>query len=337
MNGTEVEQVSVEYVPERVDLDDGLDGEFREEFKKIFEKFSFQYPLGSLESASKMKKEADLSDSEDEEQQDNRQKEKGLSKKRKKHGRRMKIAEVKRYCSRPDVVEVWDATAADPKLLVFLKAYRNTVPVPRHWCQKRNSCRVSGELESSHFNYQISLLRQELRKLDKLAMRKRIVRSLQKQSERMQPRMKKMDIDYPALYDAFFKYQTKPKLTTHGDLYYEGKEFEVKQLMEMKPCTLSYELREALGIPDVASPPYLRNMQRYGAPPSYPNLKIPGFNAPIPQEADKPHVVDTEPVDKTRHWGDLEEAEDQIEEEELEDGIESVESVDTLPKYSYWH
>lgn len=51
----------------------------------------------------------------------------------------------------------------------------------------------------------------------------------------MQPRMKKMDIDYPALYDAFFKCQTKPKLTTHGDLYYEGKEFEVKQLMEMKP------------------------------------------------------------------------------------------------------
>lgn len=113
MNGTEVEQVSVDYVPERVDLDDGLDGEFREEFKKIFEKFSFQYPLGSLESASKMKKEADLSNSEDEEQQDNRQKEKGLSKKRKKNGRRMKIAEVKRYCLRPDVVEVWDATAAD--------------------------------------------------------------------------------------------------------------------------------------------------------------------------------------------------------------------------------
>lgn len=66
MNGTEVEQVSVEYVPERVDLDDGLDGEFREEFKKIFEKFSFQYPLGSLESASKMK-EGDISDSEEEE------------------------------------------------------------------------------------------------------------------------------------------------------------------------------------------------------------------------------------------------------------------------------
>ncbi|MQM21485.1 hypothetical protein Taro_054525 [Colocasia esculenta] len=31
-------------------------------------------------------------------------------------------------------------------------------------------------------------------------------------------------------HDAFFKYQTKPKLTTHGDLYCKGKEFEVKAL-----------------------------------------------------------------------------------------------------------
>lgn len=29
------------------------------------------------------------------------------------------------------------------------------------------------------------------------------------------------------LHDAFFKHQTKPKLTGQGDLYYEGKEFEV--------------------------------------------------------------------------------------------------------------
>ena len=32
---------------------------------------------------------------------------------------------------------MWDVTAADPKLLVHLKAYRCTVPVPRHWSQKR--------------------------------------------------------------------------------------------------------------------------------------------------------------------------------------------------------
>lgn len=38
--------------------------------------------------------------------------------------------------------QVWDATAADPRLLVFLKGYRNTVPVPRHWCQKRKFLQV---------------------------------------------------------------------------------------------------------------------------------------------------------------------------------------------------
>ncbi|XP_057790953.1 uncharacterized protein LOC131008069 [Salvia miltiorrhiza] len=86
------------------------------------------------------------------------------------------------------------------------------------------------------------------------------------------------------LHDAFFKHQTKPKLTNHGDLYYEGKEFEVK-LREMKPGTLSHELKEALGMPDGAPPPWLINMQRYGHPPSYPHLKIPGLNAPIPAGA----------------------------------------------------
>lgn len=44
--------------------------------------------------------------------------------------------------------QVWDATAADPKLLVFLKSYRNTVPVPRHWCQKRKFLQVSDDLDA---------------------------------------------------------------------------------------------------------------------------------------------------------------------------------------------
>lgn len=30
------------------------------------------------------------------------------------------------------------------------------------------------------------------------------------------------------LHDAFFKYQTKPKLSGMGELYYEGKEYEAK-------------------------------------------------------------------------------------------------------------
>ncbi|MCD9640567.1 hypothetical protein HAX54_025935, partial [Datura stramonium] len=190
----------------------------------------------------------------------------------------------------------------------------------------------------------------------------------QKQRERMQPKMGKMDIDYQVLHDAFFKYQTKPKLTSHGDLYYEGKEFEVK-LREMKPGTFSQELKEALGMPEGAPPPWLINMQRYGPPPSYPQLKIPGLNAPIPPGAkfgyqpggwgkppvdeygrplygdvfgvsqqDQPNYED-EPVDKTKHWGDLEEeeeeeeeeVEEEMDEEELEDGSQSVDSLSSTP------
>jgi splicing factor 3B subunit 2 len=94
------------------------------------------------------------------------------------------------------------------------------------------------------------------------------------------------------LHDAFFKFQTKPKLTSHGDLYFEGKEFEVRstrnetkcinqdyfnlhmfssictgivhfqvKLKEMKPGHLSQELKDALGMPEGAPPPWLINMQ----------------------------------------------------------------------------
>ncbi|KAJ1502518.1 hypothetical protein HMI56_002644 [Coelomomyces lativittatus] len=38
-------------------------------------------------------------------------------------------------------------------------------------------------------------------------------------------------------------------------------------------------------MPPLAPPPWLINMQRFGPPPSYPGLKIPGLNAPIPHEA----------------------------------------------------
>lgn len=39
--------------------------------------------------------------------------------------------------------------------------------------------------------------------------------------EKVRPKMGKIDIDYQKLHDAFFKWQIKPKLTIHGDLYYE--------------------------------------------------------------------------------------------------------------------
>jgi splicing factor 3B subunit 2 len=108
----------------------------------------------------------------------------------------------------------------------------------------------------------------------------------QKARERMQPKMAKMDIDYNVLHDAFFRYQTKPKLIGHADLYHEGKEFEIS-FRDKRPGVLSAELRKALGMPPSGPfpPPWLRKMQLYGPPPSYPGMKIPGLNAPIPAGA----------------------------------------------------
>lgn len=102
----------------------------------------------------------------------------------------------------------------------------------------------------------------------------------EKLKERMNPRLGKIDIDYGVLHDAFFKYQTKSKMTAFGDTYYEGKEEEAKAKL-FKPGVLSEELRMALGISDYQAPPWIINIQRYGAPPSYPTLRILGCNAPF--------------------------------------------------------
>ena len=103
----------------------------------------------------------------------------------------------------------------------------------------------------------------------------------------MNPKLGKLDIDYQILHDAFFKYQRKSKLTNFGELYYEGREYEIK-LKHLQPGKLTDRLKKALGMPitekDVP-PPWLINMQQFGPPPSYPNLKIPGLNAPIPDGA----------------------------------------------------
>ncbi|KAI3510367.1 hypothetical protein L1887_17305 [Cichorium endivia] len=367
-----LEQVEIEYIPEKAELD----GAFDDEFRKIFEKFTFKETAASEENDKNEETAANAasnkkasSDSEEEEQDAQQKDRGGVSNKKKKLQRRMKIAELKQISTRPDVVEVWDATSADPKLLVFLKSYRNTVPVPRHWCQKRKFLQGKRGIEKQPFQLPDFIAATGIEKIRQAYIEKEDNKKLkQKQRERMQPKMGKMDIDYQVLHDAFFKYQTKPKLTSHGDLYHEGKEFEVK-LREMKPGMLSHELKEALGMPDGAPPPWLINMQRYGPPPSYPHLKIPGLNAPIPPGASfgyhpggwgKPPVdefgrpvygdvfgqqeelpnYEEEPVDKTKHWGDLEEeeeeeeeeeVEEQYEEEELEDGIQSVDSLSSTP------
>lgn len=187
----------------------------------------------------------------------------------------------------------------------------------------------------------------------------------QRMRERVQPKMGRLDIDYQKLHDAFFKFQTKPKLTTFGEVYYEGKEREANPL-DRRPGVLSDELKQALSIPPGAPPPWLLNMQRVGPPPSYPGLKIPGLNAPIPAGAQwgfHPGGYGNPPVDEATNrplygdvfgvieqqgsaeneqenivrtlWGQLqpdEEEEDEEEEEEHEEQ-ERIVGIDELEEY----
>ena len=77
---------------------------------------------------------------------------KKMSKKARKLASRLTVAELKQLVRRPDVVEVEDCTAADPRLLVYLKSYRNTVPVPKHWSSKRHYLQGRRGIEKPQFN-----------------------------------------------------------------------------------------------------------------------------------------------------------------------------------------
>lgn len=75
----------------------------------------------------------------------------------------------------------------------------------------------------------------------------------------MNPKLGKIDIEYEVLHDAFFKYNSKPKMTIHGEMYHEGKEDDVKSSL-YKPGKISEELRNALGVTDFTPPPWILNM-----------------------------------------------------------------------------
>lgn len=301
----------IEYVQEIPSIND-LEPMYRQ-FARIFEAFKLtepepksaetekgepigQYPpVTTLQATGTVpSKVPPLDDFDDEANQQQQQQGSGengaprLSKRKLKRLTRLSVAELKQLVGRPDVVEMHDVTARDPKLLVQLKAHRNTVPVPRHWCFKRKYLQGKRGIEKPPFDLPDFIKRTGITEMRASLQERGDTRTLKaKMRERARPKLGKIDIDYQKLHDAFFKWQTKPRMTIHGDLYYEGKEFETR-LKEKKPGELSDELRTALGMPvgpncHKVPPPWLIAMQRYGPPPSYPNLKIPGLNAPIPE------------------------------------------------------
>ena len=208
-----------------------------------------------------------------------------LSKKKRKKLNKLSIAELKALVRNPEVVEWQDVSSSDPRLLVQIKAQRNIVPVPSHWSLKREYLSSKRGIEKPPFKLPKFIAETGITEMRDAVLEKQAEQTLkQKQRERVQPKMGKLDIDYQKLYDAFFRHQTKPDLTRFGDVYHEGKEWEADYRV-FRAGEVSEALREALGMQPGFPPPWLLQQQRVGPPPSYPMLKIPGLNAPLPPGA----------------------------------------------------
>ncbi|KAH8106909.1 hypothetical protein BXZ70DRAFT_915574 [Cristinia sonorae] len=339
---------NVEYVSEQLDVK----GSALEAFSDVFARFQLPPESSSGVSSEQTKGEVIYSDDDMASEGDSDSEEKKpLSKKKARKMNRLTVAELKQLVKKPEVVEWTDVTAADPRLLLHLKSYRNTVPIPAHWSAKRDYLQGKRGIEKPPFQLPSYIADTGIATMRDAVKEKEANMSLKaKTRERVQPKMGKVDIDYQKLHDAFFKFMTKPNVTGFGEMYYEGKEFET-QLKHKRPGDLSPELVEALSIPPLAPPPWLISMQRFGPPPSYPTLRIPGLNAPIPEgaqwgfhpggwgkppldEYNRPLYGDVfgvlpkntdsnagEPIDRNT-WGELEPEEEESESEEEEESEE---------------
>lgn len=241
---------------------------------------------------------------------------------------KISLSKLKMMSGKPELVEWCDVDAKDPHLVVYLKSLHNTVPLPSHWSQKQEYLARGRGFGRQPFRLPDFIQQtgiQEMRDTtqpDDSTLK-------QKTRERVQPKLGRLDIDYQKLYDAFFKFQKKPRLFGFGDVYYEGRdvvqEFDAS---DFKPGHLSSELRGALGIAPGAPPPWLAAMATLGGPPSYPHMDVPRIgksgNVEMPQR--RHHVVNLgNPVEKG-HWGGVEEEESESEaEDESESEFESAE------------
>lgn len=212
-NGEVGDDVTVEYVGEKITVAE-LAPMYRQ-FYRVFELFKLEDKPVNKEptepvddKAAQQKKDKDRmiddeDDDMDEEKVDDKEK---LSKRKLKKLTRLSVAELKQLVNRPDVVEMHDVTARDPKLLVQLKAHRNTVQVPRHWCFKRKYLQGKRGIEKPPFDLPAFIKKTGIMEMRASLQEKDEAKTLKsKMRERVRPKMGKIDIDYQKLHDAFFK------------------------------------------------------------------------------------------------------------------------------------
>ncbi|SOV83343.1 splicing factor 3B subunit 2, putative [Plasmodium reichenowi] len=275
----------VEYVEE--DIDEALYENFEDVYKKF--KLNSKDGIEKKEFSEQVQKpyfedsESDDNDEEDEHRNSMKYK-KNISKKAKKLLKRPSVMKLKEFAPKPELVEVWDTTSSDPYFYVWIKCLKNSIPVPQQWCQKRKYLHGKRGIEKIPYRLPPYIQDTKISEIRQAIKEKEEQKSLkQKMRDRVRPKLHTMDIDYQTLHDAFFKYATKPKLVKFAEVYYEGKEFELKK-KKFRPGVISEKLRNALNIEPNEPLPWLINMQKYGLPPSFPYLKIPGLNVSSPND-----------------------------------------------------
>lgn len=269
--------------------------DMNDEMKKVFDLFQkkIEFQQKKIDSLTKEKKELQSKNKKQQKDKMTEGEEDSSSENdtviieeesRKKRKKRIKelgiysLAELKSKAPYPEVVEPWDTNSADPELLIHFKCMPNTVPVPIHWAQNGKYLQSQRGKVRKPYNLPDYIEATGISRLRLIEIPVHITLQ-QKTRRRMRPKLGRTEIDYQILYDAFFKYQTKKRMTKLGEVYYEGKETD-KRMKKYRPGKLTRRLRAALGISGSTMPPFVQNMQRYGPPPAYPFLKIPGVNIP---------------------------------------------------------
>lgn len=222
-----LQNVEIEYVAK-------VDDEFQKYFD-FADKFTAVNPTPVIESVEKQP------DSDSDADSDDSVSKLSINYKKLLKQSRPTVAQLKQMVKNPDLVDWVDVTAPDPLLTVHLKSCRNTVMIPAHWSLKRKYLQAKRGVLKKPFELP------DFIKHTGITEMRGDVNASQKINTRY-IKLGRTDLDYQKMHDAFFKLQTKPEnITRHGDLYYEGKEYEAS-VKTRRPGDLSEQLVTALNM-----------------------------------------------------------------------------------------
>lgn len=338
-------------------IDISIDNPLFEQFQSVFNKFNNNNNDKSQQNEAKdisetnqdtqdVNSQSSSSSEEEEEDSDDDSEEdqssiKKLSKRQLRIQNKIPLGKLKSFSKNPQIVDIHDIDSKDPYLLISIKSQANIIPIPINWSFKRDYLSSKRGIEKLPFQlpkYIQSTGISEMRSIDN---NDENIKLRQKQRDKIQPKLGKLDLDYEKLYNAFYKFQTKPRLFPYGEIFEEGKESNdelISKIMKIKPGIISKNLRMALGMPidDITIPPaWITIMKDIGKPPSYKDLIIPGLDIGYSNTGYKDQNGDSKRKN-FKHWGRLnaldesssdddEEEEDEEQEEEEEEQEEELE------------